>query len=539
MRRANWIAAAAAAAWYVLAWSVIRPLADGPVVDGWLYRAAVNWFLKTGTIRFAGFTDTMPVAQVVYGAAWGRLFGTTHPSLDIAGATLGAAGVTMLYALARRCGAGAWQAALAAALLAGNPCYLFLSFSFMTEVPYVAALLAALLAFSAAEGAHETLWLWVSAAFGVIAFLVRPFGGAVIAGCAGAIVLYDFARVRRDGGKAQLALKLAPFALALLLAALAFYWLTVLRPPPWDLRRRASLVLAVFSAPLGTYVGAGAFGVLLYLGAMSAPLALLQLATIRVMRALALAVGIFVAVFVIAKLYPHVDVLTKFTCFAGSPIMFYLHGEPPDMPIGPLRWALTVLGSAGGAGIVIALVRTLPHMNRATTAVMLTAAIFWAAIFPLWLFNDRYYLPLVPAGCVLLALAPMPAAKFARAAAVALALVLALTSLAGLHSYQRGLAAVSAARDELLLEGVPRRQIDAGYPINSEDEYRYVSSGIDTPALEAGIPMLTTLKVAEYTISTVQPPGTEIVRTIEWPGPLGFGTRKLYVFRRLRGSRAN
>jgi hypothetical protein len=314
--------------------------------------------------------------------------------------------------------------------------------------------------------------------------------------------------------------------------ALAWYWLTVLRPVPWDLARRAGLLRLILSAPLGAYVGAGGFGPLLYLGAVLAPLALIQLASVPLARSLALAVAIFGAVFVIAKLYPNVDVLTKFTCFPGSPTMFFFHGERPDLAIGPLRWTLTVLGGAGGAGIAIALIRTLPRMGRAAAAVMLTAAIFWAAVLPLWLFDDRYYLPLVPAGCLLLALAPMSAAKIARAAAVALALMLALVSLGATYSYQRGLAAVAAARDQLLREGVARRSIDAGYPINSEDEYRYAGRGIDTPALQAGIPMLTTRKLAEYTISTVQPPGTTIVRTLTWPGPLGLGSRKMYVFRK-------
>ncbi len=75
--------------------------------------------------------------------------------------------------------------------------------------------------------------------------------------------------------------------------------------------------------------------------------------------------------------------------------------------------------------------------------------------------------------------------------------------------------------------------------MNSEDEYRYPGNRVDTLALEAGIPGLTTQRVAEYTISTVQPPGTMIVRTLAWPGPLGFGRRKLYVFRKLGGAQPN
>ena len=31
-------------------------------------------------------------------------------------------------------------------------------------------------------------------------------------------------------------------------------------------------------------------------------------------------------------------------------------------------------------------------MTRASTAVFLTAAVYWAAMLPLWFFNDRYFL---------------------------------------------------------------------------------------------------------------------------------------------------
>ena len=60
-----------------------------------------------------------------------------------------------LYALAMRCGARSWQALAAAGLLICNPCYLFLSFSFMSEIAFLAALLGSHLAFANAEGERQ------------------------------------------------------------------------------------------------------------------------------------------------------------------------------------------------------------------------------------------------------------------------------------------------------------------------------------------------------------------------------------------------
>ena len=67
------------------------------------------------------------------------------------------------------------------------------------------------------------------------------------------------------------------------------------------------------------------------------------------------------------------------------------------------------------------------------------------------------------------------------------------TSMAGLYDYQRGLAAVIAARDALEREGVPRTKIDAGYSPNGADLYRFADQPEEEDSIERqqGIPMIT------------------------------------------------
>ena len=119
----------------------------------------------------------------------------------------------MFHALAIKCGAPRWQALAATGLLICNPCFTFLSFSFMTEIPFLTAMIAAHLAFAKAEGRHEQLWMWLAAAMAVIAFMIRPFGAMAIAGCVGAMILYD-ARPRGTNrwGLAQWIKMIVPFA---------------------------------------------------------------------------------------------------------------------------------------------------------------------------------------------------------------------------------------------------------------------------------------------------------------------------------------
>ncbi len=77
-----------------------------------------------------------------------------------------------------------------------------------------------------------------------------------------------------------------------------------------------------------------------------------------------------------------------------------------------------------------------------------------------------------------------------------------LMSLGGTYAYQRGMGVILATRNELEREGVPRTAIDAGYALNGEDLYRYPKHGIEKMKLEAGIPMITSQKICDYTIAS-------------------------------------
>jgi hypothetical protein len=200
------------------------------------------------------------------------------------------------------------------------------------------------------------------------------------------------------------------------------------------------------------------------------------------------------------------------------------------------RYVAALLGSVGAAGLIFATIEVIPKLTRASAAVLLTAGIYWAAMIPLWLFNDRYFLVLVPAGALILALAPLPENVPAQAAAFAMTAVMGLMSLGGTYSYQRGLTAVMAARDLLEKNGIQRSAIDAGYEFNGLDLYRFPRRGEETLRDEAGIPMITSAKVDEYTIAARPFPGTEIIGRISGPGPFGLGSREMYVLRRIQKS---
>jgi len=534
MRRAGWAAAAAVVGWYVFALAILHPLTDAPVVDSWLYAFSVRRFLRTGEIRFAGFTQAMPIAQVIYGVGWSHAFGANSVSLEISVVTLAVLCGVMFHALAIRCGASRWQALAATGLLVCNPCFTFLSFSFMTEIPFLTALIAAHLAFAKAGGRREHLWLWIAAALAVIAFMIRPFGAMAIAGCAGAMLLYDAGLPRANRwDRVQWIRMTAPFVVALAVCAWLWIWLTVLSPKPWDLQLNENNFAYIFRVPLASYLRAGVLGPALYLGMVLCPLAILQLTTPRWRRVAIGGAGIFAAALILMWMDNRLPVTPECSCFGGWRNVLILRGGSSRFSWdGDWQYAFLTLASFGAAGLIAAFADIFRTLSRAAAAIVIAALIYWAATIPLWFYNDRYYLVMVPAGAIVLALAPLPRSRMVRAAGFAMTLAMGLMSLGGTYAYQRGMAVILATRNQLEHEGVPRSAIDAGYALNGEDLYRYPKHGIETMKLEAGIPMITSQKVDEYTIASEPIAGTEVVRRLKWPGPFGLGHRYFYLVKK-------
>jgi Dolichyl-phosphate-mannose-protein mannosyltransferase len=534
MKRAGWAAVAVVVGWYAFALWILHPLTDAPVVDSWLYGSAVRLFLRTGEIRFAGFTQTMPIAQVVYGVAWAHVFGGNSVSLELSTVTLAVLCGVMFHALAIRCGAQRWQALAATGLLICNPCFTFLSFSFMTEIPFLTAMVAAHLAFAEADGAREQLWLWLAAAMAVIAFLIRPFGAMAIAGCVGAMILYD-SRLRsvdrRDG--ARWIVMMTPFGAALAVCTGLWIWLMVLGPKSWELQLNESHFQHIFSVPLANYLRAGVLGPALYLGTVLSPLAILQLTTPRWRRVAIGGAGIFASAILLMWLDDRLPVTPEYSCFGGWHNVLILRGEANRFSWeSDWQYAFLLLASFGAAGFLAAFAEIFRTLGRGAAALVIAAIIYWAATIPLWFYNDRYYLVLVPAGAIVMALAPLPRRRLVIAAGFAMTLAMGLMSLGGTYAYQRGMGVIVATRNELEHEGVPRSSIDAGYVLNGEDLYRYPKHGIETMQLEGGTPMVTSEQMGEYTIASEPIAGMEIVRRLEWPGPFGLGHRYFYLVKK-------
>ena len=304
--------------------------------------------------------------------AWAHAFGGNSVSLEISVVVLAVLCGVMFHALAIKCGAPRWQALAATGLLICNPCFTFLSFSFMTEIPFLTAMVAAHLAFAKAEGRREQLWLWLAAAMAVIGFLIRPFAAMAIAGCVGAMILYD-ARLRGTNrwDRARWIKKMAPFGAALAICAGMWIWLTVLGPKPWEVQLNENHFRYIFMVPIANYLRAGVLGPALYLGTVLSPLAILQLTTPRWRRVAMGGAGIFAVALVLMWMDNRMPVTPEYSCFGGWHNVLILRGQINRFSWdGDWQYAFLVLASFGAAGFVVAFAEIFKTLGRGAAAIV-------------------------------------------------------------------------------------------------------------------------------------------------------------------------
>jgi hypothetical protein len=510
--------------WFALVFAIARPLVNGPVADSWIYLRAIKR-LTAGTMSLPGFTAATPLLQILYGAFWSRLFGLDYISLDWSVIVLAIAGGMLFYVLARRCNARPDAAALGTALLIFNPCYLFLGFSFMSDVPFVFLLIAAYLAFATAWTEKKNRRMWACAALLTAAFAVRVFAVAAIVGCAAVVWM--------SSPRGTAARRILPFVAVAIACALIWLTLTAFMPVPWMLELKANKFHYLGLVSIRAYFADALAAPLLYLGLVLSPLAVPRLITVRWGRGLAIAAALAVIILPLLLTDPGANSIPELSCCGSWSNVLVLRGPKRFLWTNDsLRLAVLAVAILGLAGTLMAAAE-ISTSNPGFWAVIVSTAIYWAGLVPLWFYNDRYYLVMVPAGCLLLALAPYRKRIPSAALTVLMLAGLGWFAAAGVYDQQRGLEAVMAIRDALVHQGVPRDAIDAGYPLNGSDLYRDPKPGEqETFALEAGIPLITTLKPKPYTISLTPMPDAEIVKRFQWPGVLGFGHRTLYLLKK-------
>ncbi|MDK1021862.1 MAG: hypothetical protein QGD90_09535 [Candidatus Hydrogenedentes bacterium] len=156
--------------------ALVPPRGEFPLNDDWIYAKTVQGILETGAYEANPYADPTLIAQAYWGALFCSVFGYSFTVLRASTLVL--------------CLLGAWAAALcvrsrgmphAAALFFGalfiaNPIVMNLSYTFMTDVPFLAVSTISGLFFLKSLEKEAALYVLLGSVAAVAAFFIRQFG---------------------------------------------------------------------------------------------------------------------------------------------------------------------------------------------------------------------------------------------------------------------------------------------------------------------------------------------------------------------------
>jgi hypothetical protein len=183
---------------FLIAVAAVNPLREMPYDDDWAFSETAKHFLETGQYRLnAWLAPNMPF-QTVWGALFCLPFGYSFSALRISTIVLGMVGLVAFRALAVEHGLSRGAANLLTFCLASSPLMFKLTLTYLSDVPFVALTLVAVLFYTQALRGDRWLdWAAASAAASATIF-VRQFGIAILGGLA-LVWLFDRRRFERFG----------------------------------------------------------------------------------------------------------------------------------------------------------------------------------------------------------------------------------------------------------------------------------------------------------------------------------------------------
>src|SRR5207247_939482 len=115
---------------------IIPPLGEFPVSDDWVHTWAVQSLLERGRPEISPWAAVSLVLQIYWGALFVHLFGFSFLALRASTLVLSILALFGSYALLREYVDARWSLA-GSLLLLFNPLYIYFSYSFMSEIPFL------------------------------------------------------------------------------------------------------------------------------------------------------------------------------------------------------------------------------------------------------------------------------------------------------------------------------------------------------------------------------------------------------------------
>ena len=167
----------------LVAIAIMNPFRDfvGPD-DSWSFARMVQYTLTTGKYRMDPFTVVNLPVLIYLSAGVAKVFGYSLALLRCVTLVFLGLALGSFYLLLREVGHSRRLAALITLVLLASPLVLVLSFAFMSDVPFVAWMLLALLLYTRGIRQDSTRLMFLGSLAAACAIGTRQFGMAIVAG---------------------------------------------------------------------------------------------------------------------------------------------------------------------------------------------------------------------------------------------------------------------------------------------------------------------------------------------------------------------
>ena len=446
---------------------------DFPINDDWAYARSVKAYVEAGSFSRPDWVWVPLITHTILGWISSLFVGFSFEALRLVGFVSGWLGVLGTYVLLRQSGLRPMISGYGSAILALNPLYLNLSYTFMTDVPFTAFLVWSVICIVHGIKTGKYWGHLLGFALAIAATLSRQFGVVVPAACAFALVLTRPQRWTRWC--------IASFIVALTAAIYLVVPLLIYKD-----RRNIAGDLHILNYALRQNTelyhilcyGTRHF---MYLGLILAPLtAYLTLQRVIVSRSLILPASVLSIIVLSGVIWqqwrlPGINIINEHG--VGPMEVLRQHEQLPRA--GPLFWwPITVIAIASASSLTVYLLirlwrqQSIWKRDSVFLVIVASASIYFLIILTRHL--DRYLIPLIPLATVILLypLANSSTDSLMRLLpGIGVLLLMAAFSILGTRDYMVRNRARWDLLNSLVERGVTADRIDGGFEFNGWNNY--------------------------------------------------------------------
>ena len=524
----------------------ISPFFEFPVDDDWVYADAVRNLIYNAKLVKDPFISPTFTLQIFWGSLFSKLFGFSFSILRISTIILSFICIIVLYLILKELEFGEVESVFGSLVLLLNPIYVHLTYSFMTDIPYLAFFFLAIFFFIKALKQDSLKFLIIGEVITVLSFMIRQNGILLYLGVSAYLVIMiikkkDYKIIK--GFKIWLIL-----FLPLLFMGIYFLWRYS------GVYKNSPVSYKLFDRDFGFNILIFIFAIFSYLGFFLSPLLLGYIYNLDLIRynktyrnlLLFSLITIFIITFENIKFSILMPYLGSTIYSTGVACTENIQGLRE--PVFSRNWLVffTFFSSFFASFLLSSLISKISKRDKGTiqttflTLVYLIGIADFLSLFILKRIHisDRYFLPLVLPGIVLI-FDFYQGKRLLKIITVSLLIGMGIFSIKGMKDCISWNSARWQAGKLLLSRKIPISQIDGGYEWNGWHFYRYNTKNPKDLWQEEKYHYGKILypDSCKYVVSFSHLRGYKVLKRIEYKAYLGKRKQFIYILRRIQNAK--